>query len=43
MQISERLKTVASFVTEGMKVADIGTDHAYVPIYQIKEKNIPSP
>ena len=42
MQISERLKTVASFVTEGMKVADIGTDHAYVPIYLIKEKKIPS-
>lgn len=42
MQISERLKTVASFVTEGMKVADIGTDHAYVPIYLIKKKRIPS-
>ncbi len=42
MQISERLKTVASFVTEGMKVADIGTDHAYVPIYLIKNGKIPS-
>lgn len=42
MQISERLKTVASFVTEGMKVADIGTDHAYVPIYLIKKKRIHS-
>lgn len=42
MQISERLKTVASFVTEGMKVADIGTDHAYVPIYLIREGKIPS-
>ena len=42
MQISERLKTVASFVTEGMKVADIGTDHAYVPIYLVQEGRIPS-
>lgn len=42
MQISERLKTVASFVTEGMRVVDIGTDHAYVPIYLIQNKKIPS-
>jgi len=42
MQISDRLKTVASFVTEGMRVADIGTDHAYVPIYLIQEGKIPS-
>lgn len=32
MQISERLKFVADFVTEGMIVADIGTDHGYIPI-----------
>lgn len=42
MQISERLKTVASFVTEGFRVADIGTDHAYVPIYLVKQGKIPS-
>ena len=37
MQISNRLKLVASFVTEGGTVADIGTDHGYIPIYLIKE------
>lgn len=41
MQISKRLKTVASFVTEGYRVADIGTDHAYVPIYLMLEGRIP--
>lgn len=42
MQISERLKMVSAFVTEGMRLVDIGTDHAYVPIYLIKNGKIPS-
>ena len=37
MQISNRLKAVASFVTSGNRVADIGCDHGYVPIYLIEE------
>jgi len=40
MEISERLKTVASFVRNGGTVADIGTDHGYVPIYLYKEGRI---
>ncbi len=40
MQISERLMTVASFVSDGSSVADIGTDHAYVPITLMLEGRI---
>lgn len=36
MELSKRLYAVASLVTEGASVADIGTDHGYVPIYLMK-------
>ena len=42
MQISNRLRAVASMVTQGNRVADIGCDHAFVPIYLIREGRIPS-
>ena len=35
MQLSKRLKLVASFVPEGDRVADVGTDHGYVPIWLV--------
>lgn len=31
--MTERLFAVASFAQKGSKVADVGTDHAYIPIY----------
>lgn len=36
MQLSERLKKVISFVSPCETVADIGTDHGYVPIMLVK-------
>lgn len=40
MELSKRLLAVARLVTEGAFVADIGTDHGYIPIYLVKNKII---
>ncbi|MCI8718343.1 MAG: SAM-dependent methyltransferase [Lachnospiraceae bacterium] len=40
MQISDRLKLVISFVAPCGAAADIGTDHAYVPIALVKAKTV---
>jgi len=40
MQISDRLRLVASFVAPCESAADIGTDHAYVPIALIKAETV---
>lgn len=37
--INNRLRTIASMIKKGMVVADIGTDHAFLPIYLV-ENNI---
>ena len=37
MKLSKRLGIIASFVPEGSRVADIGTDHGYIPIHLIEE------
>ncbi len=42
MELSRRLQAVASLVTAGYKLADIGTDHAYIPIYLTENGIIPS-
>lgn len=41
-RLSGRLKLVASFVPQGSRIADIGTDHGFVPIYLAKEGRIKS-
>ncbi|MCI8994285.1 MAG: SAM-dependent methyltransferase [Lachnospiraceae bacterium] len=41
MQLSKRLAALAGLVTPGHCLADVGTDHGYVPIYLIEKKKIP--
>lgn len=36
VRLSERLEKIAGFIAPGMRVADIGTDHGYIPIYLIQ-------
>ncbi len=42
MQISERLQAVAELVSPGSRLADVGTDHGYVPIFLVRKGRIPS-
>ena len=41
LSLSTRLKTIAAFVPTGKKVADIGSDHALLPAYLIKNRIAP--
>lgn len=41
MQISERLRAVAGMVSPGCRLADVGTDHAYIPIYLMQNGTVP--
>lgn len=39
MKLSPRLQAIADYVPEGSRVADIGTDHGYIPVYLV-DRNI---
>ena len=36
MELSKRLQAVANLVSVGLTVADVGTDHGYIPIYLLE-------
>ena len=38
MELSKRLQAVADLVSDGLVVADVGTDHGYIPIYLTESK-----
>lgn len=40
MELSKRLNAIAKMVGECESMADIGTDHGYIPIYLIKQKKV---
>lgn len=42
IKLSKRLKAAADLVVRGAKLADIGTDHGWVPIYLVQTGVIPS-
>ncbi len=42
MQLSKRLTAVASLVSQGNRLADIGCDHAHTSIYLVEKKVVPS-
>ena len=33
MQLSKRLQCIADYVRPGDRIIDVGTDHAYIPIW----------
>lgn len=41
MELSKRLQAVANLTGEGLIVADVGTDHGYIPIYLVESKKSP--
>ncbi len=42
VKLSKRLQAVADLVTTGNRVCDVGTDHAYIPIFLVQNHRIPA-
>ncbi len=41
MKLTDRLLKIASLVTKGKRIADIGTDHGYIPVYLLNKNIVP--
>lgn len=41
MKLTDRLLKIALLVSKGKKIADIGTDHGYIPVYLLNKGTIP--
>ncbi len=42
LKLSKRLQLIADYVTAGSRVADIGSDHAMLPVYLLQIDKCPS-
>lgn len=42
IKLSKRLQTIAHMVTPGNRLADVGTDHGFLPLYLLEHGQIPS-
>lgn len=42
IELTPRLKTIGDMVREGVRVADVGTDHAFLPLYLVKSGKVSS-
>lgn len=40
MKLTDRLLKIADLVTKGKKIADIGTDHGYIPVYLLNKGHV---
>ncbi|MBR5773514.1 MAG: SAM-dependent methyltransferase [Clostridia bacterium] len=40
IELTPRLKAIGDMVREGVRVADVGTDHAFLPLYLIKSGRV---
>ena len=40
MKLTDRLLKIASLVDNGKRIADIGTDHGYIPVYLLNQNKI---
>ncbi len=39
-RLSKRLSAVAAYVPKGSRLADVGSDHAYLPLFLVEQKRI---